>query len=192
MTDDRDAIKENRRESAEKIARGDYDVFISYNYKDWEQVKAVLKLLRDNGISYFIDREGLRPGFPWQSALYQQITSAKSATIFVGQAGMGPTHEGEMYTFEREFNKRGLPVIPVLLPDIAPGTKIPNFLEGMTWVDFRKKDPDPLELLIKGITGKQPEKIYRPGILVASLGESPAVITSMYRLLTEKEQPLTI
>ena len=61
----------------------------------------------------------------------------------------------------------------------------------MTWVDFRKKDPDPLKKLIWGITSDKPGKIFRPGILIASLGKSPAVIPSMYRLLTETEQ-LTI
>jgi hypothetical protein len=30
------------------------------------------------------------------------------------------------------------------------------FLSNHTWVDFRKSDPDPLEYLIWGITGKKP------------------------------------
>ena len=34
--------------------------------------------------------------------------------------------------------------------------ELPPFLKGMTWVDFRKRDPDPLAQLIWGITGQKP------------------------------------
>jgi hypothetical protein len=33
---------------------------------------------------------------------------------------------------------------------------LPTFLEGMTWVDFRVSDPDPLDQLTGGITGERP------------------------------------
>jgi hypothetical protein len=150
-----------RMESEEKIIRHEYDVFISYNHKDREHVIEIGELLKNNGISPWLDEWNLQPGLPWQPELDQKIEIVKSAAIFVGQAGMGFYHQREMYAFEREFSKRGLPVIPVLLPDVARETKIPVFLEGMTWVDFRKNEPDTLERLIWGITGQKPLKIYR-------------------------------
>jgi CRISPR-associated Csx14 family protein len=186
-----ETIKENRRISAEKIARGEYDVFISYNHKDRDRVIEIAKLLKDNSIAPWLNEWDLQPGLPWQAELEHRIKEIKSAAIFVGQIGMSSWHKKEMYAFEREFEKRSIPVIPVLLPDIVSTEELPIFLEGMTWVDFRKKDPDPLERLIWGITGKKPAKVYRPGILIASLGDSPVVVPSMYRLLMEKEH-LTI
>jgi hypothetical protein len=33
------------------------------------------------------------------------------------------------------------------------------FLRGMTWVDFRAADPDPLAQLIWGITGQRPSHV---------------------------------
>ena len=33
--------------------------------------------------------------------------------------------------------------------------KLPVFLSAMTWVEFRKIDPDPLAQLIWGITGQR-------------------------------------
>ncbi len=61
----------------------------------------------------------------------------------------------ELEAFLREFTRRGCPVIPVILAG-APGTpQLPIFLQGMTWVDFRKQDPDPVTRLIWGITGKK-------------------------------------
>jgi len=43
-----------------------------------------------------------------------------------------------------------------VLLEIAPQQpNLPVFLEGMGWVDFRQKDPDPMERLIWGITGER-------------------------------------
>ena len=51
--------------------------------------------------------------------------------------------------------KRKCPVIPVILADAPQKPKLPLFLREMTWVDFRKNEPDPLQQLIWGITGKK-------------------------------------
>jgi hypothetical protein len=61
----------------------------------------------------------------------------------------------ELEAFLREFVHRGCPVIPVLLDYAPKEPQLPVFLRGMTWVDFRKTDPEPLENLIWGITGKR-------------------------------------
>src|SRR2546425_899396 len=68
---------------------------------------------------------------------------------------MGPWHLSEMDAFLRQFKKRSCPVIPVLLPDAPQQPELPIFLAEMSWVDFRKQEPDPLEELIWGITGKR-------------------------------------
>lgn len=183
-----DNIKENQRKSAEKIARGEYDVFISYNHKDRERVIGIGELLKSNGIAPWLDEWDLQPGLPWQPLIEQQIKQIKAAAVFVGEVGLGSWQKMEIDALLRAFVRRGCPVIPVLLENAPREPELPVFLEGMTWVDFRKKDPDPLERLIWGITGKRQGKIYRPGILIASLGDSPVVVPSMYRLLTEEEQ----
>ncbi len=54
----------------------------------------------------------------------------------------------------REFVNRHCSVIPVILPNCTEIPRFPIFLRGYTWVDFRKKIPDPLDRLIWGITGK--------------------------------------
>src|SRR6266849_6190579 len=186
-----DEIKDNRSESEQKIARGEYDVFLSYNHKDHERVIEIGKWLKDNGIAPYLDKWDLRPGLPWQPALEQQIKTIKSAAIFIGQAGFGRWHRRELDAFLDEFTNRDCPVIPTLLPDAPPDIEVPTFLKGMTRVDFRENDPDPLEHLIWGITGHRSTKVYRPGVLIASLGDSPVIVSSMYNLLREKEK-LTI
>jgi len=85
-------VRENRRISAENIAKGEYDVFISYNHKDREQVIEIVEALKNNGIAPWLDRWELHPGRPWQPELEQRISVIKSAAVFVGQAGMGSWH----------------------------------------------------------------------------------------------------
>jgi len=45
----------------------------------------------------------------------------------------------------------------VLLPGSPSVPRLPLFLRQMTWVDFRSEDPDPLQLLVWGITGERPK-----------------------------------
>jgi hypothetical protein len=157
---DRTADAQSSREMAEtilkdKIASGDYDVFLCHNSQDKPAVKAIDKRLKERGILPWLDERDLRPGLPWQKALEEQIENIKAAAVFIGPDGVGPWQEREQDTFLRQFVKRGCPVIPVILQDCKKTPKLPAFLEGMTWVDFRKKDPDPLDQLIWGITGER-------------------------------------
>jgi hypothetical protein len=54
-----------------------------------------------------------------------------------------------------EYESKGYPVIPVLLSGAPEGLKLRTFLKGYKWVDFRRKDLDPLKQLIWGITGER-------------------------------------
>src|SRR5262249_31483035 len=75
--------------------------------------------------------------------------------VFVGPNGIGPWQDRELDAFLREFVRRHCPVIPVILRGNTAPPALPPFLGGMTWVDFRKRNPDPLERLIWGITGER-------------------------------------
>jgi CRISPR-associated Csx14 family protein len=182
-----DEIKANRRKSEEKSARREFDVFLSYNSNNREQVITVSNWLKDNGLAPWLYEWEIRPGLPWMPLLEEQIEQTSSAAIFVGKEGLGPWQEMERQMLLGEMVKRGCPVIPVLLEDVSGDFKLPGFLKGNTWVDFRQKNPDPLRQLIFGITGQHPKKVYRPGVLLASLGDSPAVIPAIYDLLTQQK-----
>lgn len=138
-----------------KRSKGNFDVFLCHNADDKPEVKKIGEELIKLGILPWLDEWELRPGEPWQRALEQQIERIKSAAVFVGKNGMGPWQQMEVEAFLREFVSRGCPVIPALLPDAPQKPPLPVFLRGMTWVDFRKQDPDPLDQLIWGITGKR-------------------------------------
>jgi len=87
--------------------------------------------------------------------LERQIERTKTAVVFVGQNGLAPWQRLEMYTLLSELNERGCPVIPVLLTDIPEKPELPLFLRKRPWVDFRVQDPDPMQQLVWGITGKK-------------------------------------
>ena len=141
---------------AGKIATGDFDVFLCHNSADKPAVKEIGNRLKARGILPWLDEWELRPGLLWQSVLEQQIESIRSVAVFVGASGIGPWQNMESEAFVREFVGRGCPVISVLLPDALDPPVLPVSLRDMTWVDFRKTDPDPIDQLVWGITGERP------------------------------------
>lgn len=132
-----------------------FDVFLCYHSEDREAVKKLAENLKGQGILPWFDQWHLQPGLPWQQALEDQISRIKSAAVCIGKTGIGPWQRSELDAFLREFVRRKCPVIPVILANAPRNPKIPIFLEGMTWVDFRKQTPDPLETLTWGITGNR-------------------------------------
>jgi WD40 repeat protein len=157
---DRSADIKRTREAAGstlqgKIEIGDFDVFLCHNVRDKLDVKRIGNLLKERGILPWLDEWELPPGQPWQQLLEKQIEQIKSAAVFVGNESVGPWQRQELDAFLREFADRGAPVIPVVLANAPKKPPLPIFLKGMTWVDFRVDDPDPLEQLVWGITGKR-------------------------------------
>lgn len=138
-----------------KIKSEDFDVFLCYRKEDKLQVKEIGERLKEKGILPWLEEWELQPGLPWQRILEQQLRWVKSAAVFVGEAGIGPWQHFEIECLLRQFVERGCPVIPVLLSDAPAIPSLPLFLEGMTWVDFRVRYPEPIEQLIWGITGER-------------------------------------
>src|SRR5205085_6783798 len=111
------------------------------------------------GVKPWLDVWELRPELPWQRALEEQIEQIKTAAVFVGKNGIGPWQDMELRAFLSEFVRRNCPVIPVVLEYAPDKPTIPIFLRAMTWVDFRKTDPDPMERLVWGIKEVNPNEL---------------------------------
>jgi TIR domain len=130
-------------------------VFLCHNGQDKPAVKQIGEQLKLYGILPWLDEWELRPGLPWQRLLEEQISQVKAAAVFVGKDGLGPWQHQELDAFLREFVRRGCPVIPVVLSDAPQKPTLPVFLRAMTWVDFRVQNPDPMQRLLWGITGRR-------------------------------------
>ena len=109
--------------------------------------------LESRGVIVWLDEWRLAPGQLWAQALEKEIESIRSVAVFVGANGIGPWQNQEIYAFLNEFVRRGCPVIPVILRSAKKVPDLPVFLRGFTWVDFRRKNPHPIEQLIWGIRG---------------------------------------
>lgn len=140
------------REVASRRANGKFDVFLCHNSQDKSTVRAIAHQLIDRGIVPWLDEWELRPGTRWIPVIELQLRQVPAAAIFVG-AGIGPWQDVEMDALLREFVKRGVPAIPVLLEGSVLPADLPAFLEILTWVKMDVADPDPIDQIIFGIRG---------------------------------------
>src|SRR5205085_410626 len=101
--------------SEEKIAEDKYDVFLCYNREDEFSVKEIGKQLKGRGIVPWLDVWEVRPGTLWLREKEQRIKRIQSAAVFVGASGISPSEQLEIDALLREFLRREVPVIPVLL-----------------------------------------------------------------------------
>jgi len=132
-------------------------VFLSYNREDEEAVEKIAVYLADCfEIEPWLDKWKLIPGEPWFQHLERALTSSSTCAVFVGKSGEGPWQQKELAAaLDRQVKNPGFRVIPVLLPDAPAEPKLPIFLAGNTWVDFRRTQYDDalwrMECGIRGI-----------------------------------------
>ncbi|MFB3094422.1 MAG: toll/interleukin-1 receptor domain-containing protein, partial [Candidatus Acidiferrales bacterium] len=133
-----------------------YDVFLSYNWRDHAAVETVARSLREQGLKVFLDRWYLQPGRDWQQALVQALDTCRAVVVFLGTNGLGSWQQREQgLALDRQAREAAFPVIPVLLPGADPAL---GFLALNTWVDLREglEAPHQLAVLAKAVQGEPP------------------------------------
>lgn len=118
-----------------------FDLFLSYNTRDREQVLRVQTALRERGISTFLDCQHLIVGLNWRDEIEVALTKVNSVAVFIGSEGFGRVQRGEknLALDRQEFAAKAgnkFPVIPILLPG-AKFDDVTGFLSQNTWVDLR-------------------------------------------------------
>ena len=143
------------RRAADGPSSRTYDVFLSYNSRDYQAVERVGRWLKDRGLTCFMDRWYLVPGTPWPVALSRPSTRAKAVAVFLGPGEMGRWQQREQHLALNRQTVAGIPVVPVLLPGSDPPL---GFLSLNTWVDLRAglDDELPLEVLAAAVRGLAP------------------------------------
>jgi nucleotide-binding universal stress UspA family protein len=131
----------------------EYDVFLSYNWRDKDAVRSIARQLRNRGLRPWMDERQLRPGLPWQPELEEIIGRVPAAAVVIG-AQRGPWQTKEIQAFNQQSASRGCVIVPVLLPD-ANTADLSIFLQGLTWVNLAVPEPDPIDQLVWGVTGQQ-------------------------------------
>ena len=138
-----------------------FDIFLSHNSKDKPIVRRLADKLRELGFRVWLDEQQLIPGRLFQVELEKIIETTRAAAVLIGKDGLGPWEAPEMYACLSQFVSRGLPVIPVLLPDAPDKPKLPLLLKELNWVDLRKKKltKKALDQLTRGINSPEPKAI---------------------------------
>jgi CheY-like chemotaxis protein len=135
-----------------------YDTFLCHNSAEKPIVRRLATTLVKQGLRPWLDEWDLVPGHPWQEALEEIIEHVGSAAILIGKSGIGPWADREMRSFLREFVRRKIPLIPIMLPGAPATPELPLFLREFTWVDLRRGlNQKGIDRIIWGVTGKKPK-----------------------------------
>lgn len=146
---DRAADEQRDRDVAELILRGkmttnDYDVFLCYNEADATAVKELADQLRQRGILPWL----LPPTQAAGADIFDQI---RSVAICVGQ-GKVPWQDTETVKLLQRFvSEDSGPFVIVALPGCPANTRFP---EGILQVNWRQKEPAPVDMLASFIQAK--------------------------------------
>jgi TIR domain len=165
------------RLSGSAMKQEHYHAFLSHNGADRSLVEALANELENSRISCWLDAWNLVAGDPWQPAIEEALGQCDTCVVFFGPHGLGPWHNEEMrLAIQRRVNssERRLRVLPVILPggQRAKESEVPGFLQGTTWVEFRRSldEEDTIYRLVCGIKGIPPGR--RPGVTILK-GECP-------------------
>lgn len=124
-----------------------YDVFISYATRDYmyddgriipgNVITQIQKTLRDNGISYWIDKEGLMGGVQFPTEIAKQIKNAK-VFLYISSANSNASNwtMNEIAT----ANNYGKTIIPFLADHTPYNTSIMIYIAGIHYIDYSTFD----------------------------------------------------
>jgi hypothetical protein len=148
-----------------------HHAFLSHNGADKPAVRGLAAKLEERGLTCWLDEWNLIPGNSWQPAIEEALGQCDTCVVFFGPHGLGPWHNEEMrLAIQRRVSakERKLRVLPVILPGggRAKESELPGFLQGTTWVEFRRSldEEDGLHRLVCGIKGIPPGR--RPGVTI--------------------------
>ncbi|HEX4951992.1 MAG TPA: SUMF1/EgtB/PvdO family nonheme iron enzyme [Thermoanaerobaculia bacterium] len=143
----------------------EFDVFLSYNSRDWPVVEQIGAQLKARGLRVWLDKWELLPGDLVQEALETAIIASRSVAVFVGPSGIGPWERVEMRAALMLAVEKRLRVVPVLLPGVSAAPELPLFLREFHWLDLRGGiEGGGLSRLVQGIKGErpsEPEPVFR-------------------------------
>jgi len=136
-----------------KIKKNEFDIFLAHNSAEKDNIVSMGKLLRERGIYPWIDIEQIPPGRWFQDVIQSAIRRVKTAAIVIGKSGFGRWQKVELRAFLTRCVEDGIPLIPILLPEVETIPSDFLFLKELNYVRFNKKidEQDALSKIIWGI-----------------------------------------
>ena len=119
-------------------------VFISYSRKDTEIAQSVCEKLKQHGIDYWIDSEGLYSGESFKSTIVDKIT--KSALVLF----LSSVNSNNSDNVRKEISvavKRSKHIIPIKLDDCAYHSDIEYDLSSIDFINYCRDDEFPPQII---------------------------------------------
>ena len=109
------------------------DVFISYSSKDRQLVKEICALLKQNGISYWVDFENNQYGDTFASTIVKQIKSAKQVLALVTEHSNTSDH---VLREIHNASKNKKPILPVLVGEVTLSDEMDYYLSDLHFLSY--------------------------------------------------------
>lgn len=152
---------ERRSEGTKEPSAKPFDVFLAHNSKDKPLIQQLAEALVAKGLKPWVDTEQIAPGQSFQDSIQQALQNVESIAICVGTEGLGKWQAWELKAAISKCVDAGIPVVPVLLPEVE---RLPDsllFLSELNWVNFETNTQEETQVLrlIWGISGTKPAEL---------------------------------
>lgn len=116
-----------------------YDVFISYSHDDEHVANRICRLFDEYRITYFLDRESIKPASNWLDVLAESIKSCKIFLLLVSRHSFESEYSMmELQYAYSERNNCNISILPYLIddgiiPDMMPSS-VKMILNSIQWI----------------------------------------------------------
>lgn len=118
------------------------DVFISYSTVDSAEVQAFVKLLKNSGINFFLDKMDIGWGDSIIEKVFSGIETSRYVVVFISTHSLkSPWVKKEIYTaFQREIESESITLLPILSCQQDEFFRTFPFLKSKKYLKFDDKE----------------------------------------------------
>lgn len=121
-------------------------LFLSHAGEDSGAARELAGILREAGLSVWLDVEELKPGDAWMPSLEAALRKADAFAVYVGRSGVSHWVDREVrVALDRNTREPDFRILPILGPGADPEV-MPAFLSQHQWLDLRTGYDDPIRL----------------------------------------------
>lgn len=129
-------------------------VFLAHNSADKPEVRAIAKELKKRGLNPWLDEEQIQPGDSIPRKVQEGLSQSQVSIFFIGTSGFGKFQEiWELDALIMLCYKKGMRIIPILLPGVNIYPKELVLLEARKYLQFHQSinETEPLNELFQVI-----------------------------------------
>jgi adenylate cyclase len=129
------------------------DIFISYSRKDSEQALSLAERLRGEGMSVWIDQQGIEAAKTWSEEIVNAIEGSKAFVLLLSSSSVESGNVAKELSLAYEAER---PLVPVALEDVALTPKFKYPLAGVQRVAYTQFDAITSALIACGVAAEKP------------------------------------